>query len=179
MHNIADQLKNKKLIAIEGEPASGKTTLANYLKTELDCNVVSIDDFYLPLNKRNEFTFKKGGNNIDYERIIKEIILKQRQKKDIQYQVYDCRVNEYTELKILKYKPILILEGSYSLKEEIYNYFDYRILITVDSKVQLERVMKRPNYQDFLDRWIPLSRNFLKEKKVHQKVEFILNEIDF
>ncbi|MBI9010081.1 MAG: AAA family ATPase [Tenericutes bacterium] len=174
MYKITSLLKVKKLIAIEGEPASGKTTLANFLQKELDCNVVSVDDFYLPIEKRNELSFLKGGNNIDFERLIHEVILKHLQKEDIVYKGYDCKINEYEETKTLKYKEVLIIEGSYCLRVELLEYFDYKILMEVDSITQLDRLKLRPNFKDFLDKWIPLSNNFIKENNVTKIVDKII-----
>lgn len=173
MYKIINQIKDKKIIAIEGEPASGKTTLAKFFHEELNCNVVSIDDFYLPLNKRNETSFKKGGNNIDYQRLIKEVILKHINMQKIEYKSYDCRLNKYTDIIELTYKPILIIEGSYSLREEVIQYFDFKILMKVDLDTQLVRLKARSNYQDFLDRWIPLSKGFIQDNNIKNIVDII------
>jgi uridine kinase len=42
------------LVAIDGRCASGKTTLAGKLRSALKCNVVHMDNFYLPFAKRTE-----------------------------------------------------------------------------------------------------------------------------
>jgi uridine kinase len=173
MYRKIEQLNNKKLIAIEGEPASGKTTLAVFLQKEINANVVSIDDFYLPIEKRNKSTFEKGGNNIDYERLIKEVIQKHIQKEIIQFRRYDCQKNQYTDTIVLKPKPTLIIEGSYSLGRQISKYFDFKILIEVNSKTQLSRLKERLNYQDFINRWIPLSRDFIEENLIKEIVDVI------
>ena len=44
--------KEKLVIAIDGRCASGKTTLAAYLKTALSCNVIHMDHFYLRKEQR-------------------------------------------------------------------------------------------------------------------------------
>ena len=173
MYKMIEQLSDKKLIAIEGEPASGKTTLAAFLQKELKANVVSIDDFYLPLSKQNKLSFIKGGNNIDYDRLIKEVIQKHSNKESIEYMCYDCKINQYTNVKKIKYNPILIIEGSYSLGKPLLKYYDYKILLEIDSKTQLLRLKERFNYQDFIDRWIPLSRTFIHENNIKEIVDII------
>ena len=46
--------KQPFIMAIDGRCAAGKTTLAEHLKKEYECNVIHIDDFYLPMQKRTE-----------------------------------------------------------------------------------------------------------------------------
>jgi uridine kinase len=170
---MIEQLIGKKLIAIEGEPAAGKTTLAKILQKELNANVISIDDFYLPIEKRNESTFKEGGNNIDYDRIIDEVIQKHLNNQPIEYRSYDCRLNQYMDVIRLESKPTLIIEGSYSLGKQLLQFYDFKILLEIDSVTQLNRLRDRKNFQDFIDKWIPLSKRFIKKNNITQLVDFI------
>ena len=51
---LIDRMQSQKpyILAIDGRCASGKTTLANELSQSLSCNVVHMDDFYLPFALR-------------------------------------------------------------------------------------------------------------------------------
>ena len=49
--------EGKRILAIDGRCTSGKTTLAEQIEKSLPCNIVHIDDFYLPFSKRT-----KGGS---------------------------------------------------------------------------------------------------------------------
>ena len=55
-------------VAIEGKCTSGKTTLANYLGEVYDCNVFSMDSFFLQPHQRTEERLAQPGGNVDYER---------------------------------------------------------------------------------------------------------------
>lgn len=177
MQELFEHLKGKKLIAIEGEPGSGKSTLAAYLSKKLDAIVVSIDDFYQPLDKRNADTFKRGGNNIDFERLIEEVVKNHLNHHCVNYQKYNCQTGNYTQINHLMYKPTVIIEGSYTFREEIIEYFDYKILLHVNEKTQKERLKERKNYNDFLKRWIPLSRNFIQNENIDKFADFIIKDI--
>jgi uridine kinase len=83
------------------------------------------------------------------------------------------KINQYTKVKNFKYKPILIIEGSYALGKPLLQYYDYKILLQIDSKTQLLRLKERFNYQDFIDRWIPLSRTFIHENNIKEIVDII------
>ena len=56
LQEIINQIKDKEtcLIAIDGRCASGKTTLAFQLQEYLNCDVIHIDDFFMPIQKRSE-----------------------------------------------------------------------------------------------------------------------------
>lgn len=174
MLKLLSKLKDKRVIGIDGEPATGKSTLANYLKNNLDANVVSIDDFYLPIERRNEYTFNKGGNNIDYHRLIEEVIQKHFNNQDLDYMSYNCKINKFDRNITQTYKPILIIEGSYSLGSKLFDYYDYKILLKVDKSIQLSRLESKKNFEDFLKRWIPLSRSFIEENHLESKVDEII-----
>lgn len=51
---VQKEARGSFLVAIDGRCASGKTTLAGKLRSALKCNVVHMDDFYLPFAKRTE-----------------------------------------------------------------------------------------------------------------------------
>lgn len=171
MLKLIESLKNKKLIGIEGEPGTGKTTFANQLKTALNANVVSIDDFYKPEFKRNELSFKKGGNNIDYERFIQQVIKPFLENKEIVYQKYNCQTDGYEAFVSLKHKPILVVEGSYCLAKRLFEYYDYKILLSIDDSTQISRLKTRNNFEDFIDIWIPLSKAFIKENQIKELID--------
>ena len=63
------------ILAIDGRCASGKTTLANELSQSLNCNIVHMDDFYLPFALRTPERMAQPGGNIEFERLKNEIIL--------------------------------------------------------------------------------------------------------
>ena len=56
------------LVAIDGRCGSGKTTLGEYLKGQLDCNLFHMDDFFLRMEQRTPDRMKETGGNVDYER---------------------------------------------------------------------------------------------------------------
>lgn len=178
MKSLLDVFKNKTLIAIEGEPGVGKSTLANFLKKRLNANVISIDDFYYPIEKRSPVNFLTGGNNIDFTKLITEVIEKHLNKETIKYSSYNCKTSSYSEVKEISHKPVLILEGSYVLRKEIIDYFDYKILLKADKNLQNERLLTRPNYNDFLEKWIPLSRDFLDDNSIEKLVDLMIKNFD-
>ena len=49
---LEGQNKDFLVIAIDGPSAGGKTTIAEDIKKNFDCNVFHMDDFFLPLTAK-------------------------------------------------------------------------------------------------------------------------------
>lgn len=61
-------------------------------------------------------------------------------------------------------KPVVIVEGTYSLHPNLRNYYDLKIFTTTDKETQLERIAKRnPKMLDmFINKWIPLEELYFE-----------------
>ena len=167
----------KKLIGIEGLPGSGKSFYAKNLATKLNCNVLNIDDFYVPLKQRNKDSFKKGGNNIDYSRFIKEIIEPFFNNEDIHYQAYNCQSNSYSNYINIKNLDTLIIEGNYIYRKELFKYFTYTYFIKADNLTIKNNIINRSNeetYKIFENKWIPLAQSYLEEIDIENIVDCIV-----
>ena len=61
--------KERVIVAIDGNCAAGKTTLASHLARQYDCNVFHMDDFFLRPQQRTPEQYAEIGGNVDYELI--------------------------------------------------------------------------------------------------------------
>ena len=179
---ITDELRVKSekkdgrfLIGIDGRCAAGKTSLAGRLQLETDCRVFHMDDFFLRPKQRTAKRLDEPGGNVDYERFLDEVLepLK-RGDNEIFYRRYDCQRGEILDaVKIIPGK-INIIEGSYSLNRHLYDYYDYRIFLTITPEEQVSRILKRngtERYKDFRDKWIPLEEEYFLDLKIrHEKI---------
>ena len=62
------------LLALDGRCASGKTTMAERLQNVLPCNVIHMDDFYLPFSQRAAERMAEPGGHIWVERLRTEAL---------------------------------------------------------------------------------------------------------
>ena len=85
---VVQKVNESGNMVIYGPPGTGKTTLASELQKKLNCNVIHMDDFFLPFEKRTPERLSEIGGNIDYERFSEEIVRNIRQdlvlKREIQ-----------------------------------------------------------------------------------------------
>lgn len=164
------------IIAIEGPCASGKTTLANILKDEFKCNIISVDDFFLQPHQRTQERLNTTGGNFDRERFLKEVIRPLKNNTDFSYRPYDCKKGELSAPVNIEIKTITLIEGVYSCHPELLCYYDYRIFVKADKETQLKRLEKRnPQLLNrFISEWIPMEEKYFSTFDIESKCDFIV-----
>ena len=175
INKIKELDKEHLVIAIDGKAASGKTTLANLLKEKLDAEIISTDDFFLPLSLRTDERFNEIGGNIHYERFIDEVVSHLHASSEFNYRIFDCSIMDFNGLKHISNQKIIIVEGSYSLHPKFGEYADITIFLDIDQDEQKERLMKRsPHlYNRFIHEWIPLENKYFNTFNIKDKVDLI------
>lgn len=56
-------------------------------------------------------------------------------------------------------------------------FYDFKIFLTVDKEVQLERIKRRSlnQLQMFIDQWIPMEEDYFQLMKVEEKSDMIID----
>lgn len=165
------------VIAIDGPAASGKSTLASLLCRVLSCDIVRLDDFFLPLELRSEERFSTPGNNIHKERFLQEVVPFIGNKEEFSYTRFDCSKMSLGERVDIKSSEWRIAEGSYSHHPEFNRYYDVAVFSQVDKKTQKERILKR-NGADmakmFFTRWIPMEEEYFKAYNIKENSDVVI-----
>ena len=173
------KIKKRVVIAIDGNSGSGKSYLAKLLKDIYDCNVISMDDFFLPKSLRTECRLNEIGGNIHYERFVDEVVLKLNSSSSFKYHVFDCSKMDYGSLINVEPKPLTIIEGSYSLHPMYSNIYDIKVFKTCSAKLQDKRIFNRngPQAQKiFLEKWIPMENRYFEAFKIREDCDFVYIE---
>lgn len=187
MMDIFDKIKEileanpQAVIVLDGMSASGKTTFANKLAEEFGFQIVHTDDFFLPFDMRTQERLSQPGGNVHYERLIEEVIIPLKEKRDAEYRVFDCSSGTYTEKRTVIYGRPVIIEGAYSLHPEIPDIYDLKIFFCISPELQLERIEKRNGAQAlemFKEKWIPFENRYFSEFGISGKCDIVLTEED-
>lgn len=176
---VDDKVKKQDfcVVAIDGMAGAGKTTLSKELKKYygIKANVISIDDFYQPwiVNSLNNGL----ASHINKTRILNEILKPIYLKKDIYYTPFNCKEQRYENDIYLKYKPISIIEGSYSCLPIFETYYDLELLLITSTIQQKRRLLKREgenNFKNFEEIWLPRESKYFLETDIVNRMDLIL-----
>lgn len=164
------------VIAIDGPSGSGKSTLASFLEERYDCLVFHTDDYFLDPSFKTTKRLQEPGGNVDYERMILEIF-NHIQDTSIPSHHFNCQTNQLEVRPYFTKKPVIIIEGVYSMHPLFQPYIDYSIFMDIDRETQYDRILKRSNpkmLERFKNEWIPLEDLYFTSFDIKNTVDLVL-----
>ena len=160
------------LIAIDGDAASGKTTLGFYLQEIFSANLFHMDDFFLPAKLRTEEKLQEIGGTVEYERFYQEVLVPVLKGEEVLYRPYSCAVQAIIAEQIIPFKRVNIIEGSYSQHPYFGDIYQLRVFIEIAPKLQHERILIRNGAEKterFLTEWIPKEKAYFTKFGIRDK----------
>ncbi len=151
-------------VALEGRAASGKSTAAANLSRLFDANVIHMDDFFLPAVRKTPERLAVPGGNIDSERFREEVFDHIGEEK-FSYRVFDCSKQALTDTVTVNRKPLLIVEGVYSLLPAFRDRYRIKVFTDTDPRTQAERILRRGGealYHRYASEWLPLEEIYFR-----------------
>lgn len=170
------QKKERLVIGIDGNAAAGKTTLAQCLMELYDCEVIHMDEFFLPGEMRTPMRMEEAGGNVHYERFAAEVVEGIRRGKPFEYRVFSCSDMNYTGVKRISNRKMLVIEGSYSMRKEFQDVYDCKIFLKLSEELQKQRIIERNGrqmYEMFRDKWIPMENRYFEAFRAEAVCDYI------
>jgi len=169
------KVKEQVIVAIDGNCAAGKTTLAALLKDRYDCNVFHMDDFFLRPVQRTAERLEETGGNVDYERFKCEVLEPLKMDKPFFYQPYDCRTQTFREKISVMPRQLNIIEGSYSLHPYFGEVYDLKVFLKIELEMQNRRLaVRNPQlYDRFINEWAPMENRYFTAFGIEGKCNFV------
>lgn len=170
-------MKRKHLIiAIDGRCGAGKTTLAAYLQEKYGCKVIHMDHFFLRPEQRTVERLSEPGGNIDYERFLAEVLEMLQKGIPFSYRPYDCKEQKLASPIAIEPGKVTVVEGSYACHPRFREYYDLKILLTVEKEEQLKRIERRNGKEQaavFKEKWIPLEEKYFSSCDVEKTCDLL------
>jgi uridine kinase len=179
--NRVPRKQSTLMIGIDGCGGAGKSTFANKLKGKLtNATVMHMDDFYFtsaaiiqdhPLNK-------PIGADCDWKRVNQQVLLPISQEREGLYQRYDWNSDQLAEWHTVPIGGIVIVEGVYSTRKELSDFYDYKIWIETPRQIRLDRGLERDG-EEARDRWennwMIAEDLYTKEHQPRERADLIVN----
>lgn len=165
------------VVAIDGPCGSGKSTLGRLLLQIYDANLFHMDDYYLTPQQQTPERYRQPGGNVDHERFQQQVLENISLGKNAWVQRYDCQKGVLEEGISVPYKPINIIEGSYSLRPNLHPYYHIKVFLTMDSVEQERRIRMRngeEGWRQFQTKWIPLEKDYFQQLNVKATADLVL-----
>ena len=165
-------------VVIDGCCASGKTTLSNLLEEIYDAQVLHMDDYFLPFERKTPERLAQPGGNVDYERFSAEIG-DHLDDRMLIYRPYDCHRGELAEEVVSVRKSVQVVEGVYSLRPGLVPACDISVFMRVNRDEQLRRLRGRGGealLRRFVNEWIPMEERYFDAFGVSAACDMIYTE---
>ena len=175
------QSKEQVIVSIDGMSAAGKSSLAGLLNETYDCNVISLDSFFLRPEQRTDARLAEVGGNIDYERFLSDVLGPLRAGMPFEYRPFDCRTMELCDPISVDIRSLIVLEGVYSMHPYFHtgcsadNVSTIGVFLEVDKTLQRERLIKRNPalYDRFISEWIPMESAYFDHFEIAERCDFV------
>lgn len=168
------------IMAIDGRCGSGKTSLSTLISEVFDCNVIHMDEFFLPPDLRTEDRLKEAGGNVHYERFQDEVIAGLLSNEQFEYRIFDCTVMDYEkQAKTVYPKELTIIEGTYSLHPHYASIYDIKVFTSCPYEVQLKRIRNRDGaemLERFIEEWIPMEEQYFSTFSIPENCDLVLSD---
>lgn len=172
---IQSKAENKMrfIISIDGRAASGKSTLAAFLKRELQATVFHMDDYFLPSKMKTAKRLSIAGGNVNHERL-KEEVLDYLDKDSVEYKKYNCMTEELETMTKVLLSKFIVIEGVYSQQKKLKQYYDLNIFTEISKNEQYKRLENRNPalLERFIKEWLPLEEDYFKEEDIERNANY-------
>ena len=165
------------LLAVDGRCGSGKTGLALLMQQVLGAQVVHMDDFFLPPDRRAADWETQPAGNMDLARLAREVLDPLRAGQAAVYRPFSCQSGQLGDQTTLRPAPLTVIEGSYSLHPSLAARYDLGLFLTCPPETQADRLRAREgaHFAAFEARWIPFEERYFARCGVQEAASLVID----
>jgi len=170
------------VVGIDGQGGSGKSTLARELVQDLPLKVAVVkgDDFYSDtLDEAKALLNPEEGyeDYFDWRRLRSDILGCARDNSPtLRYKQYDWNIAAMGEWLEIPIPEVLIVEGVYTLRPELRDYFDVTVFVQTSETTRLQRQSSRgENTRFWISRWVAAEDLYVAREKPWEWADVLLD----
>jgi uridine kinase len=167
------------LVGIDGCGGAGKSTLARALAATVPAaTVVEFDDFYRPSDERRARRDGEVGGDFDWRRVRDQILVPLADDRSARYQRYDWGEDRLAEWHQIQPGGVVIVEGNYSTRSELRDFYDFTIWVDAPRELRLERGLARGGENTrrrWLEDWMPEEERYLAAESPQTRVDMVID----
>lgn len=146
------------VVALDGPGGAGKSTIARKLSERCDLlSIVHGDDFYAPMEEQARRALSPECGYMryfDWQRMRREVLEPLSRGDGARYQRYDWGMNQLAEWIDQPAEGIILIDGVYSFRPELREFYGYSILVDTPKAQCLARLARRgENTEAWIRRW--------------------------
>ena len=153
------------LVGIDGCGGAGKSTLSRSLEALAEgTTVVEMDNFYKPLSQHPITNDDKIGALFDWCRLRDQVLVPLSVGRNGRYQRYDWNADCLTEWHDVPANGLVLVEGIYTTRAELRDFYDVRIWIDTPTEVRLARGIARDGksaHEMWTSVWMPAEEAYV------------------
>ncbi|MFD3943369.1 uridine kinase [Streptomyces sp. NPDC058579] len=170
------------LVAVDGMGGSGKSTLATALVDLCGAVVVHGDDFYRPMDaeERAGLDPVEGYHRyFDWQRLRAEVLAPLAAGRDAAYRRYDWATGALApdEIHGVSASGVVIVEGVYTARPELADYYDLLVYVDTPREVSLRRLRERGDDHGAIDwesRWRLAEEHYLATARPRERAHLVV-----
>ena len=174
---LQDRIRAARVIAIDGLPLSGKSTLADRLASSFDLEVLGFDGFVLPRNMRPQGL--GPGFPFPFFRVeeFRQVVRSVGRGESASYRAYDWRTGRIGRSPtLIAPRRGIIVEGCSTLDPELVHLFDLRLFVESDAASLMQARSARDGHSDednWRDLYLPSVALYM-ETRPQARADFII-----
>ena len=169
------------LVAMDGPGGAGKSVLATSLaEKDIHISVVSIDDFYVPLNRRvhGRDAVLAPWTNIDVPRLLREVFQPLAAARHGSYRRYDWGRDGMAERRVVPPGGIVLVEGVYAMAPPLADCYHFKVWMECPRKLRLARGLARDGAEalgQWRDQWMPAEDRYASTHRPMDRADLVLD----
>lgn len=164
------------VVAIDGEGAAGKTTLAARVGAELGAAVVHTDDFFREMSWARRRSLSPAGGVSQYydvTRLREQALAPLRAGAQARFACFDWYGEDRPiGERVVEPSGVVLLEGVCSAGPELADLVDLAVYVATEEKIRRDRIVARDMPEQWDARWLAAERAYFD--RVRRRCSFDL-----